>query len=252
MVPLNQIPGLANASPAFRSELPQVCERLGIPDPNWLAAVISFESARTFAPDVVLGGGRYRGPVDDRKAVGLIQFTDPAIRAMKLRGWSTTKAQLAAMSDVEQLTWVERYFVACNAKGRMSRLADVYAAVFAPAGVGRPLDTPLYSAPSRAYTANRGLDRDSSGAIELRDLEVALKPLLAAGERKGPFIEPPPTTPPDAPKGVGLANAAPFRSGDPRDLGDVVTNVRRLEASVCSRLDRTNSLLVQLLDRIPA
>jgi len=95
-------------------------------------------------------------------ATGLIQFMPMG----SIKELDTTPEALAAMSGVEQLDFVERYFSERGYSGRMKTLADVYMAVFWPAAIGKPDNTPLITDPaSKAYIQNRGLDLDKDGQI---------------------------------------------------------------------------------------
>lgn len=150
---LARVRGVEKTTIEFRRELASVAERLGC-DRDHLAAVISFESAGTFSP-------RVRNWTSG--AVGLIQFLPGTLERL-----GTTPARAAAMTAVQQLALVERYFA--PVAGKLRRLADVYGAVIAPSrGIGAPQDTHLYEAPSAAYDGNRLLDRDRKGYITLAD-----------------------------------------------------------------------------------
>jgi len=195
-VSLSHIKGLERTTPEFRTGLVELARRLGI-EPDWLGAVIAYETAYTWAPNICSGAVYYRGPLDDGRAVGLIQFTRPALEMFARAGWPVTKAELAALSAEAQLLWVERYFRAVGAVGRMRNVGDVYMAVFAPAAVGKPDSMVLYRAPSSAHTANRHLDRDHDGAITraeaIRDVETVLAQAQARGPLEvadplGPFL----------------------------------------------------------------
>ena len=86
-------PGIGRTSRAFRAELVRVGERLDI-DPNFIAAVMAAESG--FDPKAT-------NPVGG--ATGLIQFMPATARL-----YGTTTDAIRRMSDVEQLTLVERFY----------------------------------------------------------------------------------------------------------------------------------------------
>jgi hypothetical protein len=222
----------------FRAELVATARRLKI-EPAWLAACIAFETAKSWAPDVLSGGGRYRGPQDNGKAVGLIQFTGVSIAAMARRGWVTSKEELAALSAVQQLEWVERHFVTVGAVGRMRSVSDVYMAIFAPAGIGKPDGFALYAAPSSAYTANKGLDRNGDGTITRGEACAAVKALLAQGIAAG-SVE----VQEDSGGVDGAAVVAfPGLAGVGDELSALRESVDSLHASICGRLDTLNESL---------
>lgn len=159
---------IEKTTPNFRAKLIQVANGIGI-NPDWLAAVISFESAGTFSPSIknAISG-----------ATGLIQFTrDTAVRL------GTTTSALAAMSGEQQLDYVDKYFAPY--RGRLGSLCSTYAVVFAGKCVGASPDTVAYSAPSEAYNENSGLDTDHDGRITCREVCAAVQGVLSsAGSRR--------------------------------------------------------------------
>lgn len=136
----------------FKRRVHEVCQDLGIRDPDWLMACIAFESGESFAPDVVNGAGS--------GATGLIQFMPRTAR-----GLGTTTQALAQMSAVEQLDYVKAYFQPY--KGRLKNLGDLYMAILWPAGIGEADDWELWARDTReiTYFQNRGLDANRNGAI---------------------------------------------------------------------------------------
>jgi hypothetical protein len=171
MPELLAVRGLERTDNAFRAELIRVAERLGA-DPNKLAAVMSFETGASFDPaQPNFAGG---------SAVGLIQFMPFAAKKM-----GTTSAKLAAMTGVEQLAYVEKYFrlAVPRVKGRLNTTSDHYLAVFAPIGVGKPQNYPLpYK--GKKYQANKGLDRNRDGVITVAEATFPVAAILKAAEGK--------------------------------------------------------------------
>ncbi|PZW41623.1 transglycosylase-like protein with SLT domain [Mesonia algae] len=106
---------------AFLEKLVQVSKNLGI-NPNWLMLVIYWESARSFSPSKK---NPYSG------ATGLIQFMPSTAK-----GLGTTTAQLAQMTAVEQLDYVEKYY--SPYKHKIKSFIDLYFATFYPAAIGKP------------------------------------------------------------------------------------------------------------------
>lgn len=104
----------------FISKIREVSSRLAI-NPNWLMAIIHWESARTFSASV-------KNPYTN--ATGLIQFM-PAT-AIDL---GTTIEKLAVMSAVEQLEWVYKYYVRYRSK--LKSYTDLYLTTFYPIAVGK-------------------------------------------------------------------------------------------------------------------
>lgn len=106
---------------AFVQKVREVASRLGV-NPNWLMAIIYWESARTFSPSV-------KNPISG--ATGLIQFMPSTARAL-----GTTVEALAKMTAVEQMDWVYKYFT--TPKRKLTQYTDLYFTVFYPAAIGKP------------------------------------------------------------------------------------------------------------------
>lgn len=105
----------------FIEKIQSIANALKI-DPNWLMILINAESAGTFSPSV-------RNP--NGGATGLIQFMPNTAR-----GLGTSTAELAQMSNVQQLDWVYKYFKPYA--GKIKSYFDLYLATFFPAGIGKP------------------------------------------------------------------------------------------------------------------
>ncbi len=105
----------------FIAKVKEISTRLGI-NPNWLMAIINWESARTFSPSV-------KNPLSS--ATGLIQF----MRATAI-DLGTTVERLAQMSAVEQLEWVYKYYARYRSK--LNSYTDLYLTTFYPVAVGKP------------------------------------------------------------------------------------------------------------------
>lgn len=118
--------------------------------PEWLLAVMSFETGGSFSPTQT-------NP--NSSATGLIQFL-PSTAV----GLGTTIADLVQMTALEQLDVVEAYFAQPQYRGKLNTLEQVYTAVLS--GTPREnINTVLFSAPSRAYRGNAGLDYNNDGNI---------------------------------------------------------------------------------------
>lgn len=162
-------------SASFRDKVIAICSNLGA-NPDHLMACMAFESGETFSPSIRNAAGS--------GAVGLIQFMPSTAQAL-----GTTTDSLAAMSDIEQLDYVERYFKPRS--GKLKTLEDIYMAILWPAAIGKPSDFVLFARndpehPKR-YVQNAGLDFNKDGLItkaeaasKVRDkLEKGLKPEFA-------------------------------------------------------------------------
>ena len=116
-----------------------------------LLCCMAFETGRTFNPGIQNSIG----------ATGLIQFIRPTAI-----GLGTTTDKLAAMTRVEQMDWVLKYFKAGPVrKIAAPTLEDLYMQILWPRAVGKPLDYVLFSSPSTAYKQNKGLDANKDGNI---------------------------------------------------------------------------------------
>jgi len=116
----NKVPASFRAD--FINKVKKIAPRVGL-DPNWLMAIMDFESAGTFSPNITNSLGY----------VGLIQLGASARKTL-----GVTKEQLKAMTAVEQLDYVEKYFNMY--KGKYKSYVDAYFAVFFPLAIGKPDD----------------------------------------------------------------------------------------------------------------
>jgi peptidoglycan hydrolase-like protein with peptidoglycan-binding domain len=163
-VVLLDVPGSKNVSQAFKDKVVKIASDLGT-NPNFLMAVMSFESGATFRPSVknMAGSG----------AVGLIQFMPTTAT-----GLGTTTAKLAAMTAEAQLDFVAKYFA--RFKGRLNSIEDTYMAVLFPAAVSKGSTFVLFRKPSKAYTQNKGLDINGDGEITVADATDKVRKILGA------------------------------------------------------------------------
>lgn len=157
----------ARVTGSFKSRLVELCQTLEI-DPNHMMAAIAFETAETFSPAIKNAAGS--------GATGLIQFMPSTAEAL-----GTTTEQLQAMSAVEQLDYVEKYFQPY--RGRCQTLSDVYMAILWPRGIGKPEDFVLFEKTTqpKTYQMNRGLDRDADGQITKQEAAALVQAKLEKG-----------------------------------------------------------------------
>jgi peptidoglycan hydrolase-like protein with peptidoglycan-binding domain len=146
---LVNVPGIENVDDEFKEKVVEIAERIKI-NPNFLMAIMSFESGGTFSPSIksIAGSG----------ATGLIQFMPNTAKSL-----GTTTAKLAKMSAVEQLDFVEEYFKPF--KGKLKTIEDAYMAVLLPKGIGKGKDFVLFKKGTVSYTQNSGLDLNGDGKI---------------------------------------------------------------------------------------
>lgn len=150
---------------AFGRKVEAISSRLGI-NPDWLMIVMNFETAGKFLPGYYASSG----------AVGLIQFTSAGASQI-----GATKDFLSRLTAIQQLDYVEKYFVAWKAGGRMSRLEDVYDVVFQPAFLGKPDSSIVHRSGSKAYTANKALDINKDGVITAGEVRQVIRRFVPSG-----------------------------------------------------------------------
>lgn len=138
-------------------------------DANDLMACMSFESAGTFSASV-------KNPKSS--ATGLIQFMLATARdVLKI-----PHANLAKMTPEDQLNEVYKYFKwVIDTFGPVSGTADTYMAIFRPAAVGKPSETPLFVKGTDAYAVNTGLDTNKDGRIMKAEAAAKIIERLALG-----------------------------------------------------------------------
>lgn len=142
--------GNRHVTEAFIREVEAMAQRLGT-QPEYLLAVMSFETGGSFRPDVRNGAGS--------GATGLIQFMPDTAR-----GLGTTTAALSRMSAVDQLHFVEKYFNERSDRGDLNTLEGVYTTVL----YGSPRPDPnstLFREGTAAYRMNAPLDLNRDGRI---------------------------------------------------------------------------------------
>ena len=147
----------------FLNEVGRTSNDLGIEAEDLLNAM-SFETVGTFSPSVKNPNG---------SATGLIQFLESTAK-----GLGTTTAELRNMTRVEQMAYVKKYLMPY--KGRMKNLGDVYMAIHWPAAVGKSDDYVMYREGSKAYTANKNLDKNKDGVITRKDALVRVNDHIRA------------------------------------------------------------------------
>lgn len=140
----------------FKDKLLEVCYNLK-QDPNKLMAVMAQETGETFKADIWNG----------RTAVGLIQFTNIALKAInKQKGTSYTKESVSKMTAIEQLDLVQAYYQTPILKRASFKTIEDYAvATFSPANVGKASSNVIYKKGSVGYTKNKSLDLNDDGNI---------------------------------------------------------------------------------------
>ncbi|WP_374705990.1 hypothetical protein [Escherichia coli] len=157
----------AKVSREFKLKVIEVCERLEI-NPDYLMSCMAFETGETFSPSV-------RNP--NGSATGLIQFMANTARVL-----GTTINELAGMTSVEQMDYVEKYFKPYT--GKIKTIEDVYMVIFCPRAVGKPNSYILYNE-GRSYNDNKGLDLNKDNAITKYEAGFKVREKLKLGMKDG-------------------------------------------------------------------
>ncbi len=141
---------------------------------DWLAAVISFETAGSFSPSVLNAAGS--------GAFGLIQFLpNTAAALLKLPNTEAGRAEAVrrgrAMSFVQQLReMVIPYFRGYTYKS----LDDVYLKVFYPAAMNKTAGYTVATEGTKTYEQNQGFDRNHDGEITRSEITSRINSQLSA------------------------------------------------------------------------
>lgn len=144
----------------FIKEVEKIAERLKT-KPEYLLAAMSFETGGTFDPAKRNGIG----------ATGLIQFIKPTAKNL---GISTD--ELARMTSVEQLAFVEKYLKPF--KDKLTSLEAVYTSILS--GSPKKPDDVLFRAGTLAYKLNP-LDWNRDGKITAREATTIVGARLFGG-----------------------------------------------------------------------
>ena len=171
---VTRVPGIEKLSAAQLRALDAAANKLGIPV-DWLATVISFETAGTFSPTKrnMAGSG----------AFGLIQFM-PSTAKWLLNAPTNDEAvrRGMAMSFEEQLQKMVIPYLQPHAK-RFKLLSDVYLAIFYPVAMGKNADYVIGTAPGAVYTQNKGFDKTGKGYITRADVTRTIDNLSISAAR---------------------------------------------------------------------
>lgn len=175
-------------SEAFRQRVLGIRDAFGWPDElaNGIMAAMHFETGGRFSSTVLNAAGSH--------AIGLIQFMPRTAEDL-----GTSTAELAGMTAVQQLDYVEKYFRPYA--HRIASLSDLYMAILLPSAIGKPDDAVLFSE-GAAYRQNAALDRNTDGRITKGEATVRVRTSLAMGLRPENLAEvtrPGPTPPKEEP-----------------------------------------------------
>ena len=197
------VPGIEKTTPAFRRKLVEVAKSVGT-NPDWLAALISNESAGTFSPSIANMGNPTAG------AVGLIQFMPETAAtlfgykkySMSPEDWKDackeSRTKMMSMDALSQLDYVKKFFA--THRGKLNSPEDLYMATFWPKGVGQPSDYVIATKGSNVYKQNyQAFDQLNEGVITKGNVGGSIRSRInsAKGKRipidslsSSPIIEP--------------------------------------------------------------
>ncbi len=143
---------------AFLAKVTAIAAKLGI-SPDWLMVVFKIESSMNS-----------RAVNPKSQAVGLIQFMPSTARSL-----GTSPEALKAMSNVDQLDYVYKYFKPYT--GRFSSILDLYTVTFFPRALGQTdgyiLKTDTLSAGTIA-AQNSPYDLNKDHQITYGELKAAI------------------------------------------------------------------------------
>ncbi len=159
----------AKIEASFKLKLLQIADFLQAPA-DFLMAAMAFESGQSFSPSMKNAAGS--------GAIGLIQFMPPVAKAL-----GTSTEQLAEMTATEQLDYVQKHFL--PHKGKLQDLEDVYMSILYPVAIGRDTESALFTAPSKKYDQNKGLDADKDGKVTVREAAAKVRGMYHKGLRQG-------------------------------------------------------------------
>lgn len=154
---------------AFEQKVNRISANLGIL-PDWLMTVMYAES-----------GLNHLAENAKSTAIGLIQFLDSTLKNL-----GTTRNYLKSLTNVQQLDWVEKYFVSLGLKGKMQSVYDVYFAVFSPKYVGKSDGTVIATSGQSVYNANKALDTDKDGRLTVLDVKKWFGKYIRSGTTTQP------------------------------------------------------------------
>ncbi len=164
MANLANVPGIENVSEEFKNKVVQIAADVET-DPNFLLAIMSFETGGSFSPKV-------KNPVSG--ATGLIQFMPKTAQNL-----GTSISALEKMTAVAQLDVVAQYFKPF--KGRLKTLEDAYMAVLYPKGIGKGSGFVLFKKGTIQYKQNQGLDLNGDGSVTVGEAAKRVRDRLGTG-----------------------------------------------------------------------
>ena len=160
----NKVP--ASYRSGFVKKVSEISGKIGI-DPNWLMAIMYFESGRTFSPSKGNGIGCY----------GLIQFCrdKKGVNYKTINGKRYLISDIAKMDYSEQLDLVYEYYKAYT--GKLKSYTDTYFVTFFPRAVGKPDDWIIQGGGLTAkqiYDANPAFQHEKDGKLRVWEVKKTI------------------------------------------------------------------------------
>jgi hypothetical protein len=159
----NKVP--ASYRSGFVKKVSEISAKIGI-DPNWLMAIMYFESGRTFSPSKGNNIGCY----------GLIQFCPDRGKNYKtINGKQYFISDIAKMDYSEQLDLVYEYYKAYT--GKIKSYTDTYFVTFFPLAVGKPDDWIIQGGGLTAgqiYRANPAFQNVKDGKLRVWEVKKTI------------------------------------------------------------------------------
>jgi len=102
-----------------------------------------------------------------KRATGLIQWLPSTAKS-----YNTTTEEIYNMSVLEQLEYVEKYFINCANRYDLKNIPDFYFAVFNPSSIGKPYDHVIGKSGSLVQKLNQGIDKkgNNDGILQVSDV----------------------------------------------------------------------------------
>ena len=160
----NKIPTQYQAD--FLKRVREISSDLSI-DPNWLMAIMAFETANTFSPSKKNQIG----------CIGLLQFCPDASRLgyKTIGGKRYLLSDLAKMTPVQQLDVVYEYLK--QYKGQIKSYVDTYFAVFFPLAIGKDDNWVIEGnglSASEIYNDNPAFRKVKDGKIRVWEVKATI------------------------------------------------------------------------------
>jgi hypothetical protein len=174
----NKVPNTYRSG--FIKKVTEISSKLEI-DPNWLMAIMYFESARSFSPSKKNGIG----------CVGLIQFCPDkkGLNYKTINGKKYLLSDIAKMDYSEQLDLVYQYYKSYT--GKLKSYIDTYFVTFFPLAIGKPDDWIIEGGGLTAgqiYKANPAFQNVKDGKLRVWEVKkVMLEKLPSQWLNDGSF-----------------------------------------------------------------